>query len=297
MTASECPSASELASILDRRANRRERRRWLSHLDDCPDCRIVLSEAASYVEAASSREAESTSRRSIFRSLWTLPLAAAPAALVVALFIGGYMAFTGWLDESAIERISSLAATELLFSFPQRSYVEHRFSSREQGLGFSSALGDRERAFRVGVYLVDLRVAAHEGRFGEASRVADSLEPLVSGTETLSRLRDACAGRDARGDLTPAVDAVEAEARATLDPTYFSLGIWTESTRLAAAASEPEYFSRPDFREGLTAFLELQLPRPVASTLGVIDALSSRRSDDTDLRELERALRDLILLN
>jgi hypothetical protein len=297
MTASECPSASELASILDRKANRRERRLWLSHLDDCLDCRTVLGEAASYIEESSSREAASTSRRSIFQSLWSLPLVAAPAALVVALFIGGYIALTGWLDGPAIEHISSLAATELLFSFPQRSYAEHRFSSHEQGLGFSSGLGDRERAFRVGVYLVDLRVAAHEGRLREALRVADSLEPLVLSAEPLSRFRDACASAEAPAGLTPALDAIEAEVRATLDPKYLSLGVWTESARLAAAANEPEYFSRPGFTEGLTAFLELRLPRPVASSLGAIQELSSRRHDDRDLHELERRLRELILLN
>jgi hypothetical protein len=295
MTANECPSASDLASILERRANRRDRARWLSHLDQCPDCRIVLGEAASYIEAASLRDTTQEPRHSWLERLWALPLSPAIAALVLVLLaVGGYVDPFSWFEGSTIDSISSQAATAPLFAVPAVSYAEHRFASDQRGLGFSPSLGRKERSFRVGSALVDLRVAAHEGRLGDASLIVDSLDPLVESGRILTPIRDGLQSGDA--GFNTVLDKAETDLRDALDPTFFALGIWTESARFAAAAEQPAFFSRPDFRRELNSFLEIELPKPVASRLESIDRLCSAPSQ-ADLRELERELQTLILLN
>jgi len=294
MSSTDCLSAEELALLIDGRPSRSERRRWLSHVDTCSDCRTVLGEAAAYVDQVTSRQTPEPIRDAFRRMLRAPAFAPVLAAGFVALFaLGVLLNPINWLSPNAEQTLSTRFITAPLFRAEGASYAEHRFRSRDRGLGFSSVVDARQRAFRTGVYLVDLRVSLHEGKDGDARQVLAALEPLIDDAASLESLRGVA--DDAWDSRT--FDEIEDAVRPSLDGDYYSMGVWSESARLAAAANELAYFGEEPFSRNLAAFETLDLPQPQMARLSAIAELVSRGSGEIQPDELQRELRQLILLN
>lgn len=72
----DCLTNDELTSLLEGREPGDERDRFMGHLDQCPDCRMVLAESAQHLEGAAA--ARRPGRHS-------LPLRVALVAVIVAV--------------------------------------------------------------------------------------------------------------------------------------------------------------------------------------------------------------------
>lgn len=297
MIASACLDEFELAMLLDGKGKRRERGRWLAHLDACHDCRSVLAEAAMYLEDAAGDEDRTSPWKALARMLRGPVVASAALVLVVAAIAGIVVDPMQWLSSGeAVNVISSVDATTPLFELTSESYASDLWQSRERGLGFSASLRSQQLAFLTGVHLVDLRVAVQEGRRSEASAVLDELEPLVENAASVVALRQALDTTDSLDASHRAITAIEERAVATQEASSLSMGIWCESARLAAAAGAVSFFAEAPFRQGLAAFRELELSEPISSKIRTIDELAASDVEATDLGRLQQELRALILL-
>lgn len=288
MTSSECLSPGELARMLDGRASSRERRTWMTHLDGCVDCRIVQAEAASYLEDASLLDRD----RPLVTAFWNrfrMPLWAVAASLLAAVLVPVVLLTdpSGWLGPNgpAVSEITAGSATAALPT-ADVALSEHRWKPSERGLGFDSGLTETERAFRAGVYLVDLNVAAREGRRTDVASILEEVELLIGESDALSA---------ARRDVD--TSALESLARDATDDTFFALGVWSEASRLAAVAGNASYFESEPFTMGLATFLGLELPEPLPARLDSIRSLTDGGVSEAELSGLRRELRNVILLN
>jgi hypothetical protein len=90
---------------------------------------------------------------------------------------------------------------------------------------------------------------------------------------------------------------LDGELSAALDPVALDLGRWTEAGRLAAASHHTRYFADPYFRAVLAGLAERGLSQPVEQALDAIRTNASPTPSETDLAELEKGFRQLILLH
>lgn len=156
----------------------------------------------------------------------------------------------------------------------------------------ASRLTDRT-AFRVGVRLVDLRVAIEGGQRRDA---VEALRALRSSSgaginsarwSSLEKAPPKCLARD---DFLEELGCLERELSSRFDPSAFALGRWSEDSRLAAARGDRNYFAETYFHQMLTTLDDEQ------DLAHQIRALAEVPACRIDLKGLETALRQLILL-
>jgi hypothetical protein len=164
-----------------------------------------------------------------------------------------------------------------------------------QTRGDEERLGPSVTAFRFGVLVTDLEIAARSRDDSAAASAADSVAVLFSGPGTgllAGDYREMAASR-----ATPTLAQVRRQAAKTtsglVDRPMAELGRWTEAARLAAAERKAEFFRSAESRPYVAGPTPKGLDRTVTSALDrVRDALG--KGGVPDWSGLERALNDLV---
>lgn len=273
--ASGCPGSEQLAALIEGSVTAAERERLLSHLDSCEDCFEVFGEAARFVQESSAPRVLHWPRKRL-----VIGLAAALVLLVsIPLFIDWSPTSpprVGSLSELLDPLVDQVAVTDLA-----RQIDVGRFDVR----GFTG-LGERARAVRLGVVLVDLQVCQAAGDPVRAQALlrtgASLLRDAEGGAEAAERWR--------RSDPLPSAEELEPPTAELVERLYLDLGKWSESGRLAASAGGSRLLSRPQFRDFANRAADVVEPGP-ARQLRRIDRALSEGAPLADLaREFEALL-------
>ncbi len=259
-----CPDLEQLAALLDGRLTDAERSQLLSHIDSCESCFEVFGEAARFV-------AESEQQAAVWPSGRYRMLAALAAAALLMLI--GIPVLTLFLP-TAQPRLPALSSLiePLTAEVTPASLANEVETARFEGRGFT-ALSPAPRAFRVGVLLVDLHIAAAAKdsvrslallRLG-ASLVANAENGAAAAQEwRRSEVRLLAEAPHPEGELglVSETDLLEAKSSQILDRFFLDLGKWAEVGRMAAASSQGAVVRDSGYRQ----FLDRALDNEAAET-------------------------------
>jgi hypothetical protein len=303
---SQCPSAEALTLIMEGKGNGRTRKAWMSHIDGCDDCRTVLAEAAAYVEDWNQRNSSERStswfeafRAGIGRFQSFAPMLA--AVLVVALVAPfGVVLISEQLSNGS--RVSVAALTEPLFTNGSTRYSENLWRDYSSGASFASALTEEQLGFRIGVYLVDLRVALREGsgekardRIRELDALMKLYGPPLAPMSSLAGIGESVDALDF-GSAVTRLDDIERELATDDERFLVRFGAWAEASRLAAIDGRRTFFDDATFRQSFKEIRSRELPAPASVRLQEIERRVSTEESEIELQAIGRELRGLILL-
>jgi hypothetical protein len=257
----ECPDPEEIAAFLDGTLPPARRARLTEHLASCERCYEVFAGAADFLaEDTESRDEETSPaapalpfeprrRRGALgpRAWWA---AAAAVAALVAVGAGLLLRARGEEGLSTERYARYLAGSTLAAeSFPWGRTLRG-------GAGENPDVPFDRTSFKLGVRLLDFRLALAGGDAERARKALSRLDRLLddvdflspeSRNETRSAYREIGRRRDAGAPpatLLPGAAKEEEQVfkNAVIDPPYVDLGIWTEACRLAGQAGRPELF-------------------------------------------------------
>ena len=292
-----CPSAAMLAAYLDGKLMRAERGVVERHVANCEDCFEQLAGAMAFqleeVGQGSLVHHPSVPGRT---ARWRIAAVAAAVIAAVALWsavrertgVRGAPEALAWAD-----RLGGAAELKIAATLP--------WSDAGGGLAFGGALPPTKRAFRLGVHLLDARVALaaqeREAFVAAVERAAPLLPRTAEGEAAaiVERLRRPASGTPGlRADLDRLAGAAGA-----IDPSAFELGAWAEAGRLGSQGRATGFLASE-----LAARLDELAAAPAAADPAVgreleaiRRALADRRVGAGELPDLERAFERLLLLN
>ena len=255
-----CPSAETLSAYLRGTLSSAERAAVEKHVAACEDCFEQLAAAAAFrvEEEGSAAIADLSAARRPRRS-WYVAIAAA----VVALAVWGVVRQRATTVGAGGEM---LALADGLGDVSQlRAAAAQAWTGGGGGLAFGGGLPARKRAFRLGVHLLDARVAlAAEDpeRWDDALDRIAALVPQGDATTALERLRAQANGEGGRSGRADGLERLTAASR-RLDAQAFDLGAWAEAGRLAALGDRADELapgSAPSWRKSASRSLPI-LPR------------------------------------
>ena len=320
------PATEQIAAFLDGRLAGEERERLSIHLADCEDCYELFSETARYLreeerKSGSSADAAdgSDGMESVLRpdrgrwrrGVWISGSIAAAATLGAVLLWtpAGDLLGPRSASPSVTDLTASLPSAEALAPFVSASWTRHGWPVKR---GAGLVLGhEEERAFQIGVRVVEMNVALSAGEAELAVELTEDLERLLEEVELADPLIILYAGEAGlRGQLesggSPAEllelnrhgDQLLGPDEATdnagfVNGTWYSLGKWAGAAHLAAAAGDVEFFSDRDRLRELRQLAREVLPLEVQSALERLTALTTDQPDQ-HLAQIEEELRNLI---
>lgn len=300
------PDPEVLAAFIDGRLRGDERRAVVEHLDRCADCYEAFAETVRF-------QGEDEPRGEVVRPprfagrpwLW---VAAAAAVVLVAILALPILRMS---PERPV--VTSPDGMELLLS---STALAREIETGEspgataaiqpgwpEGFGFGGGLDRETAAFRVGVRLVDLRVALRDGDLETARELVPELTGALGAAGVATDLdgqieaaREAADAGDADA-LGRAVGSIEAAAEGLLDPFSLAFGKWAEAGHLAAAAGNRELFLAPVFVEFLDGLRERDLREPVGRRVEEIAARTrGELGPPEEMEALETLFSDLVSL-
>jgi len=289
-----CLSVETLAAYGDGKLTPAERREVERHLAACEDCFELFAGAAAYrleEAAAGAVAAHPATKRPRFR-WWH---AAAAAAIVVA--VGAVVRQQATTNKGGAE---VLALANGLGNGKQLDIAAARAWSDDGALAFGAGLPTSKRAVRLGVHLLDARVALEarqEERFDAAlDRVALLLPPQDGAIEIIEGLRR-ITGKVGQARRRADLDRLATAAR-SLDPAGFDLGVWAEAGRLAALSGRTDYLASTIAERLDESILRgTHEPAEARGLEAIRAALADREVSAAELPELERFFEQLILLH
>lgn len=332
-TTGQHPEVEEIAALLDGRLEGEERGRLIAHLADCGDCYEIFAETARFpseAEAASTapaaptaemetpvRPAESRRTGRILRpgsDRWRRPAlvtAAVAAAAAATLVVWNPAAsFFGFGDTPPT--IAELAGALPIESAARTVGDTWYRRGWPVMLGAGTALGPEEqRAFQIGVRVVEMDVALAAGDGELATRLTHDLETRLAAIELADPLRIQYAsetgirGRLAAGEAPAELLSLNRQGDQLLAPDedddypgfvdgfWYELGKWAGAAHLAAAAGDPGFFEARRNRRFLHGVAERELPAGVAGPVRRLDALLAE-SGAAQLPQIRRELETLI---
>jgi hypothetical protein len=276
MAAAECLRLEDIAAMRDGKLTAEERERVAGHLGTCESCYETFAGVVHFLDDSREGGEEQRSlpspllpeeicaeesqppaslpsaprrpfevrrkaRSPRSRGWWA---AAAAAALVVVT--AGLLLLRWWgAAEMSTERLASLAGSPAAADLPWPGRVTRGEEERKE-------LPPEKEAFRLGVYLLDLRVALASGSLDKINPTLGRLDNLLKDAEIgasetrpsveamWQKLRQGAPPRS----FIPATAALEKKAteELALAPHLVELGSWTEACRLAGAGGRPDLF-------------------------------------------------------
>lgn len=289
-----CLNAETLAEYGDGKLTPAERRAVEKHLADCEDCFELFAGSAAFrsEEAAEQHPIAEVRQLRPAPHRWWLPAAAAAVlAAGVWVMVGG-----------RTERAATLAWAERLGGPSElQAAAAEAWSGGGGGLSFGGGLPARKKAFRLGVHLLDARVALaarDDQHFGTSlEQVAELVPPKSEASRLIDELHTTDSALRGSATREKVLAKLTGLTRAGT-PDAFDFGAWAEAGRLAASG-------------GRTGFLEsdvagqLETTARAAGTDPVVTkeiatihgALADGKVSTEELSALERSFRQLILLN
>lgn len=305
-SASHHPDPEVLAAFIDGRLRGDERRAVVEHLDRCADCYEVFSETVRFQGDEEPRGQVVRPPRFVGRPwLW---VAAAAAVVFVAILALPILRMTSerpaLTSSDGAELLLSSAALAREIDPADGAATAAVWPGWPEGLGFAGGLDRETAAFRVGVRLLDLRVALREDDLETARELVPELTRALEAAGVAAELEGQIeAAREAveAGDgdaLEAAVGSIEAAAEGLLDPFSLAFGKWAEASHLAAAAGNGDFFLAPLFAEFQDELRNRELREPVARRVEEIaDHTRGDLGPPQDLTALETLFRNLVGLH
>ncbi len=313
------PELEDLAAFVDGRLTGADRERVVAHVADCDRCREVvaqtmrfqledapgvseLEEGPAEVEAEPVAEVEAfpaaaaTTQSPVRRYGWLAAAAVIVAVLAVTVSRTSWLGLAG--DDTSVvalaESLSSAGASA-------DSFDGSRWSYSRGGGGYSLGLSEPERAFRLGVRLVDLELALRtrdtEGARGLLPEVSD-LGSSFDGAEHIRLFYDQLesqleSGASASELLETSRLAAESVGEIAAGG-YYALGKWAEAGRVAAATGNDRVLASGAMRELRAEIGDPDLPAAASAKLGRIDRALEGLSSGVDLADLAADFAGLI---
>lgn len=291
-----CPSAETLAAYLDGKLPAAERAAVEKHLADCEDCFEQVAAAAAFQAEEAERGVLTQLPRVRRQPARWVAVAAALVTVAVGVWLTRGRPDLVNRSPDALAWAGRLGSTDELEAASARAWTDEA-----GGFGFGSGLPPAKRAFRVGVHLLDARVAFEAG---EAERLSAALQrstALLSGEPRANEIAETLrAGVDSSdmSSMREMLDWLTSTGRA-LEPAAFDLGAWAETGRLAALGGNIKVLesdfaaaANPELASTLTAD-----PAAARELSAIRAALADRRVSAQELRDLERSFQQLLLVN
>ncbi len=249
-----CPGTEELAALVDGKLSEPDRARILEHIDSCESCLADLTDTAQFLEEHSSPQKGARGWRP-GRKWFYLGLAAAAVLLVAIFQIPAMLDLTSGgpprlPDSAGLLRpvLVEVAAVDLA------SRIDLGGS-----LGFAPNSSLEAGAFRLGVLIVDLRLAALADDPLLVDQLAASGQRLSQDfpnqglTAEWTGLRDQLpSGGGSPARYLESISALESLAKGrSAREFHFQLGKWTETARLGVAAGQARILAEPVMRDFL----------------------------------------------
>lgn len=300
MTHSEtCPEIERLAALADGRVSNEERDVLLRHVNRCEDCYEILVDTLKYASSVSALPASDTSARSPALDRpwkWAAGLAIAAGILLVLLIPVTTLIL--WPSEPPL---TAAALSDALQLESQGDLLAAQLiDNLDAGRGFAADSDAGRIAFRLGVRQMDLAVARSAGAEIWLDRILREMERTLEVAPRFStqiRLVQETRRGLSAGALSPTEVAALEEGLAAVQPDFFSLGLWAESGRLAAANQTMSLLESQAFSEGLVLATRLELPPTATAEVTRIQALSESEVQGKEAWEsLEKSFSDLIQL-
>jgi hypothetical protein len=264
-TGTGCPDLEDLAAFLDGTLAPERRDSMIEHLASCESCYEIFAGAVRFQadepQAETTWEAQETpqgdaglaKRRTDrpFERRWPVrsrPWRRGAAAAIAALLVAAIAPLVWWRVGNAGEISTAGLSAELLKSPAGTLKLPwgKTFRNANKPPEVPPDLGD----FRLGVRLLDLRLALASGQLAAAEDTLRRLESLLDALWLpLPEIRAAYQGIQKELDRTPPAALLpKAEAAekslfaAGVEKESVELGSWTEACRLAGATRQPEIF-------------------------------------------------------
>jgi hypothetical protein len=326
------PEVEQIAAFLDGRLEGDEREHVVAHLAGCEDCYEIFSETARFlleeegadavapepaVEAAPPALSEGARRvlrpgHGRWRRAALVPAAVLAAAAALALVVWSpaarFLGFGAEAPRSVADLADGLpvenAASTLAGTWDQHGWPVMR--------GAGPALGpEEERAFQIGVRVLEMDVALAAGDGELATHLTHDLETRLAAIELADPLRVLYAsetgirGRLAAGEAPAELLPLNRQGDQLLAPDedddypgfvdgfWYGLGRWAGAAHLAAAAGDSNFFEARRNRRFLHGVAERELPVEIAGPVRRLDALLAK-SGAAPLPQVRRELETLI---
>ncbi len=295
----ECPSMAALSRLMDNQCHGVEREEIMAHLNRCPGCYALLSEAMAvsddllsgsrpqlmliWVQVAENIKAViKPLLETINNSL--KPLVAVPAlAILVFIFVTVYNPYT---EPDYRTLVSSLD------SAPRLNLTEGNLLTdmhKSAVYGFFDGLSLERAAFRIGVLAHNLEIA---------TRIKDKQQSLLLIAPMISLLN----GIDTGGEIVQEFKTIKARLEAGSFPdsvsrpidkippvlekqqvSFFMLfGTWVQASNFAASRQDISTFDQRDLSFYIKKTGELELPPGITSSLTSIESVLERENLSPD---------------
>ncbi len=296
---SECPGIEEIGALIDGRVSGSKKADLLRHLDECPDCYEIFTATVAFQAENPGREERAPATASS-HWLWEHRTWLATAAVILFVLV------LFWPSSDLRLEPARQMAKELSLGIDPLALVARVRAGGVVSTRFASGVTESAAALRTGQALVDLHVLIEAGDRESAESLAKDLLTRVKERAgwgglavILERLVAGGAGSGsdfARGHEAE-LDALEEQARASLDPFYLELGKWAESCRIAAAVGSSQFLNRPATGAFVRQAVSRQTPPPVRNELRALEKLWREKiSGESSLREIEERTGDLFAL-
>jgi len=291
--AGPCPSDEEIAAFIDGRLHGEERKHLLDHLASCKACYEVFAGVMSFEQEVAgagnegrivpfpvAKREEKEREEGRRRGRWPIPRWAAAAAAVLVIGI----AYEGYRTLSGPPPMTVAGLVGPLLSVPGAAQNFYPLVGFRGAQSPEDVLARDRPSFRVGVLLVDLRLALHtKDQRATVSdllaRLGNEIEDAGFSDELATSYRQDALKAKGSDDFVRQVEADfprrESELDSSVDGDALAFGKWAEASRLAALTRTPEVFTNRNNRSFLTRILA-RTEKEVRS--------SARSEDETDLK-------------
>lgn len=320
-TSGEHASIEEIAAYLDGCLDGGDRERVTLHLAECNDCYELFAETARFLRdedrGAATTEANlqpAAEARVLWpaagrwrRTGWITATFAAAAAGLAALLV--------WTPAGDFLRADPPTVADLAAMLPPAETVSPVVETSWEGHGWPirrgarSALGpEEERAFQIGVRIVELEIALTAGNRELAKRLTTDLEGLLDEVDDadplvvlygesvgLRGLLEAGAPTadlldlNRQGDRLLGRDEAKEEHLRFVDAHWYALGRWAAAAHLATTLGDASFVTDRELRR----FARREVPDEVERPLHRLAALAADHPERR-LPEIERTLAELI---
>lgn len=307
----ECPSQERLAAFLDDRLGDADRNALMGHISSCNDCHELLTEVIGMQEEAGVEEcpevlSETVSlqeelqwkpwilARSILFRYVPYSLAVA-AAVMIMLYVS---------RDTAIDKLSFVKErVAVLADDIEAESVPSLYGKGSYYFGFTDAYSVRGVAFRAGVCLTDIQIAAmaenKEAVSGLLGNITDLLKSMKASDMTILSCEDIKMEVEKGGSLRESAEMVdEAVFMETEAPVYVRFGQWCEGGRVAAVRRTEDYYNIDDIRIFVRMLEGESIPAGVIKSLHEIERVVKKDVyTEKQFSLLEKEYENIILLH
>lgn len=290
-----CPSAEEMAALVEKRLDGDERQRIMGHIAGCERClsSFVLTSRQAEAEQKDSiavNSSQTTALKGGGRSRgWMAALGTIAAVLVVAFLLPWQKAGeVGRESQVSVFSLAQLAGMEL--SEPMAP------SATRRSYGFTAFPSRKAAAFHTGAAAIDLVAACKQNNVSRKSAAIDRLTHLL-GPEVSK-----AAFKAFSGGAFPNLKEINrllvrltqhAESKGQLSP--FLLGAWVQTGRLSSDELLPKIVHLDALDQWLDASENQELPPPVRRVLTRLRSVlaDGEPLSDRDISRVRRLLNEL----